>query len=257
MGISSPPALASEGVHAPRRSTPDPASGVAPARLCILPSPLLGPATYLPLAGRCGSAGVPTAVASLPAGELMPGSVLAHLRGDGRAPRGHRCWSRTATPATTRRPSPTPSACPWSTWTRPCPLPESPRRCSRLRSSPSSSAPCPGTTACCRRGRPGGTASDVAALFPSDEWLDRVTREAPRLAPEYFTTPLSRCRSAGRRGRRHTSPSATRMPTRSPSRSRPAGWCGGRTATTCSHLAEPDRVADLLLDLIQELATQR
>ena len=32
--------------------------------------------------------------------------------------------------------------------------------------------------------------ADIAALFPDDEWLDLVTREAPRLVPAYFTITL-------------------------------------------------------------------
>ena len=74
---------------------------------------------------------------------------------------------------------------------RPCPPPASPRPCSRpaqFAEFIQHAAAC--TTACSRRGPPGGTASDIAALFPDEDWLDRVTREAPRLAPEYFTTPL-------------------------------------------------------------------
>ena len=41
----------------------------------------------------------------------------------------------------------------------------------------------PAATDCSRRGRAWWDRADVAALFPDEDWLDRVTREAPRLAP--------------------------------------------------------------------------
>jgi hypothetical protein len=97
--------------------------------------------------------------------------------------------------------------------------------------------------------------SDVATLFPSDEWLDRVTREAPRLAPEYFTTPLPvplgwEVRPAAYLAFGDTYADEITF-------AEQAGWVVRQAdGHHLQHLAEPDRVADLLIVICTRLDEQ-
>jgi hypothetical protein len=98
--------------------------------------------------------------------------------------------------------------------------------------------------------------SDVAALFPSEDWLDRVTAEAPRLSPDYFTTPLP------------VPPGWEAWPAAylafgdtyadEVAFAQSAGWVVRReTGHHLQHLAQPDRVADLLLALLPSVTARR
>ena len=98
--------------------------------------------------------------------------------------------------------------------------------------------------------------SDVASLFPSDAWLHRVTDEAPRLAPDYFTTPLPvplgwEARPAAYLAFGDTYAEEVGF-------AQGAGWVVRQeTGHHLQHLADPDGVADFLLPLLESLAPPR
>ena len=91
---------------------------------------------------------------------------------------------------------------------------------------------------------------------PTTTGWTRVTREAPRLGPEYFTTSLSvpsgwEARPAAYLGFGDTYAVELTF-------AEEAGWVVRREAGHhLAHLAEPDRVAGLLLQLLDGLATPR
>jgi hypothetical protein len=224
-------------------------------RLVILPSPLLGPATYAPLAASLTERGTLTAVAPLPEGDVTPERVLATFRA---AVAGHGATGLVAhsnagyyAPAVAadldvpvlfmdaalpaERESETvlaPAAFaefiealsirdgllpPWPLW---------------------------------------WDRSDIAALFPDEDWLDLATREAPRLAPTYFTTPIPvprgwETRPAAYLAFGDTYAAELAFADR-------AGWVLRREeGHHLAHLSEPDRVAELLLDLLEGLEAVR
>ncbi|KQU64658.1 hypothetical protein ASC58_19305 [Phycicoccus sp. Root101] len=156
----------------------------------VLPSPLLGPVAYGPLAGALDARGASTAVADLPDGVLTPAAVLAgfvdqlvssgasllvaHSNAGYLVPALHAAVPVGAVvlvdAALPLAPGPTtvlaPPAFadfvaglpkvdgllpPWPLWWDP---------------------------------------ADVGPLFPSEDWLSRVTDGAPRLPPSWFTTPV-------------------------------------------------------------------
>ena len=239
----------------PTDPTPDPASdAVAPARLCILPSPLLGPATYLPLAETLRERGVPTVVASLPAGEVMPGGVL-HTFG---AMAEHHQATVLVAHSNAGYYAPTladsldlpvvymdaalPASGVSETLLAPAQFAEF------ISTLPRHDGLLPAWPAWWDR-------SDVAALFPSDEWLDRVTREAPRLSPDYFTTALAVPQGWEARPAAYLAFGDTYAD--EITFAQKAGWMVRREGGNhLLHLAEPDRVADLLLDLLVALNGQ-
>ena len=96
--------------------------------------------------------------------------------------------------------------------------------------------------------------AEIAPLFPDEQWLDRVSREAPRLAPSYFTTPLPvplgwEARAAAYLAFGDTYAAELAF-------ARGAGWVVRQEAGHhLAHLAEPDRVAELLLALLDGFGT--
>ena len=244
----------------PSHSIPTPEAGPAPgtvgsSRVVILPSPLLGPASYLPLAGILRERGLATVVASLPAGEVMPGGVL-HTFGaviDHHAATvlvAHSNAGYYAPALASARDLPVvfmdaalPAAGVAETRLAPAAFAEF------IETLPLSDGLLPPWPSWWDR-------ADVAALFPDDDWLDRVTREAPRLPPEYFTTPLPvplgwEARPAAYLGFGDTYVEELTL-------AEGLGWVVRREAGHhLAHLAEPDRVADLLLALLDALATPR
>ena len=232
----------------------NPTSDVSP-RVVILPSPLLGPASYLPLAGLLRERGVPTVVASLPSGEVMPGGVLLAFGAvvDHHAATllvAHSNAGYYAPTLATARDLPVvfmdaALPAPGVAQTRLAP----PAFAELIDTLPLTNGLLPPWPAWWDR-------TDVAALFPDDDWLDRVTREAPRLPPEYFTTTIPvpsgwEARPAAYLGFGDTYAEELDFAER-------AGWAVRREAGHhLAHLAEPDRVADLLRALLDALVTPR
>jgi hypothetical protein len=234
--------------------SPTPGAVTAP-RLAVLPSPLLGPAGYLPLAEALRERGIATVVASLPAGEVMPAGVL-HTFG---AMAAHH--QATVLVAHSNAGYYAPSLATWlglavvyldaalppagvaETLLAPASFAE------HLHTLPLTGGRLPPWPAWWDR-------AEVASLFPSEEWLDRVTREAPRLAPDYFTTRLSvpsgwEARPAAYLGFGDTYAEELSFAER-------AGWLVRREeGHHLAHLADPDRVADLVLDLVNALTAPR
>ncbi len=95
--------------------------------------------------------------------------------------------------------------------------------------------------------------ADIATLFPDEDWLELVTREAPRLAPAYFTTPIPVPRGWEARPTAYLGFGGTYAAELAFAEH--AGWPvrreGGHHLT---HLADPDHVADLLLELSSALS---
>ncbi|MEO6414290.1 MAG: hypothetical protein ABIO48_17005 [Pedococcus sp.] len=222
-------------------------------RLVILPSPLLGPATYAPLAASLTERGTPTAVASLPEGDVAPQRVLAQFRtataehgATGLVAHSNAGYYAPALAAELDVPvifmdAALPAEGESETLLAPAAFAEF------IESLPIRDGLLPPWPLWWDR-------SDVAVLFPDDDWLDRVTREAPRLAPAYFTTPVPvprgwEARPAAYLGFGDTYAAELAFAER-------AGWVVRReTGHHLTHLAEPDRVADLLLDVLRDLAT--
>lgn len=245
--MSSPPTSSTSG---PGASAAD-----ATARLCILPSPLLGPAGYLPLAGALRERGVPTVVASLPAGEVMPAGVLhtfgamaAHHRATVLVAHSNAGYYAPTLGDSLDLPVAYLDAAlpaPGVAETRLAPA----QFAEFIEALPLTDGLLPPWPAWWDR-------ADVAALFPSEVWLDRVTREAPRLAPEYFTTPMPvppgwAARPAAYLGFGDTYAAELAF-------AEEAGWVVRREAGHhLQHLADPDRVADLLVELAGGLAAPR
>ena len=226
-----------------------------PPRLLILPSPLLGSAAYEPLAASLVAREVPATVAPLPSGSLTPGRVLdafAAAVGDHAATHvvAHsNAGYFTPALATSSRLSAIylDAALPAAGVTETLLAPPAfagfidtlPRRDGRLPPWPA-----------------WWDRSDIAALFPSDEWLDRVTREAPRLPPDYFTTPLTVPLGWEARPAAYLAFGATYA--EEVTFAEAAGWVVRREeGHHLRHLAEPDHVAELLLDLVEALRSPR
>lgn len=221
----------------------------------ILPSPLLGSASYLPLAGSLRERGLATVVASLPAGEVMPGRVLHtfgavtdHQEATVLVAHSNAGYYAPALAAARDLPVvyldaalPAPGAA--TTLLAPASFAE------LIGSLPLTDGLLPPWPSWWDR-------ADVAALFPDDDWLDRVTREAPRLPPDYFTAPLPvpsgwEARPAAYLGFGDTYAEELAF-------AESSGWVVRReSGHHLAHLAEPGRVADLLVALLDALATPR
>jgi hypothetical protein len=220
-------------------------------RLVILPSPLLGAATYEPLATALGRRGVESVVAPLPAGGVTPASVLVGFRS---AAAEHRATVLVAhSNAGYYAPAVADDA------TLPvvymdAALPDPDVTTTLL--APPSLAPfldgLPTTDDLLPPWTQWWGDEDVASLFPTQEWFERVDADAPRLAPAYFGTPVPV----------------------------PAGWTAGPAAYVAfgdtyaaelglaerlgwvvrrerghhlTHLVDPDGVAEVVLALTLEL----
>jgi hypothetical protein len=220
----------------------------------LLPSPLLGSATYLPLAAALRARGLAAVVASLPSGEVAPERVLESLLSTARE---HRATLLVAhSNAGYYAPSlahalgipvifmdaalPAPGVA--ETLLAP------PTFASFIDTLPVTGGLLPPWPLWWDR-------SDVASLFPSDAWLDRVTDEAPRLAPDYFTTPLPvplgwKARPAAYLAFGDTYAEEVGF-------AQSAGWVVRQeSGHHLRHLTEPDTVADLLLALVEALAAR-
>ncbi len=229
-------------------SAPAASAAGAAARPCILPSPLLGPAGYLPLAEALRERGVPTVVASLPPGEVMPAGVLhtfgamtAHHRATVLVAHSNAGYYAPTLADSLGLPVLYLDAAlpaPGVAETRLAPA----RFAEFIETLPLTDGLLPPWPSWWDR-------ADVAGLFPSEEWLDRVTREAPRLAPEYFATPIPvppgwEARPAAYLGFGDTYAAELAF-------AEQAGWPVHREdGHHLQHLADPDGVAGLLLDLI-------
>ncbi|GAA2157603.1 hypothetical protein GCM10009845_01430 [Pedococcus bigeumensis] len=221
----------------------------------MLPSPLLGPASYLPLAETLREREVPTLVASVPAGDVMPSAVLdlfgavaehhqptvlvAHSNAGYYAP----VLAESLDLPVVFVDAALPATGVGETLLAPAAFAE------LIATLPLTDGLLPPWPSWWDR-------SDVAALFPDDEWLDRVTREAPRLPPEYFTTPLPvpsgwEARPAAYLGFGDTYAAELAL-------AEELGWVVRRErGHHLTHLVEPDRVAGLLLELLGGFATLR
>src|SRR5690242_19088023 len=213
--------------------------------MVILPSPLLGPTTYLPLAAALRDLGHPTLVASLPAGEVMPAGVLHTYRA---VAEHHRATVLVAhsnagyyAPALADRPTDA-SSLPVVYLDAALPPPEvtetvlAPAGLAEfIGSLPLNDGLLPPWPAWWGR-------ADIAPLFPDEAWLDRATREAPRLSPDYFTSPVPvpsgwEARPAAYLAFGDTYADELAFAT-------DAGWVVRRDeGHHLAHLADPDRVA--------------
>ena len=246
--------VAAPGPVPSSRAVPSP-DDVRPPRVVVLPSPLLGAATYGPLASSLLALGVPTLVAPLPSGDVTPARVLDAFAA---AVADHAATHVVAhsnagyyTPALTTSSGVSAicmdAALPGAGATETLLAP--PAFAGFIDTLPRRDGLLPPWPAWWDR-------SDVAALFPSDEWLDRVTSEAPHLPPDYFTTPLAvplgwEARPAAYLAFGDTYAEEVTF-------AEAAGWAVRREeGHHLRHLAEPDRVAELLLDLVEVLATPR
>jgi hypothetical protein len=213
----------------------------------ILPSPLLGPATYGPLSEALASREVPTVVAPLPPGDLTPRRVLeaftavsrdhaathvvAHSNAGYYAPAVADPLGLPVVFLDAALPAPGVA----ETFLAPASFAEF------IESLPQRDGLLPPWPAWWDR-------DDVAGLFPDEAWLDLATREAPRLSAAYFATPLPvprgwEARPAAYLGFGDTYAEELTF-------AEGAGWVVRREGGHhLAHLAEPARVADLLLDL--------
>ena len=221
----------------------------------LLPSPLLGSATYLPLAEALRERGPAAVVASLPSGEVTPERVLESFLSTAR---DHRATLLVAhSNAGYYAPSVADAlGLPVVFMDAALPAPgvaetllAPPAFAGFIDTLPRRDGRLPPWPAWWDR-------SDIAALFPSDEWLDRVTREAPRLPPDYFTTPLTvplgwEARPAAYLAFGDTYAEEVGF-------AQAAGWVVRQeTGHHLRHLADPDGVADFLLPLLESLAAPR
>lgn len=229
-------------------------SRAAPStRVVVLPSPLLGPVSYEPLVSSLVGREVPATVAPLPPNSVTPARVLASFAA---AVRGHAPTHLVAhSNAGYYAPSLASSlgrpvvfldaALPGAGVTETVLAPEA--FAGFIDTLPRHDGLLPPWPAWWDR-------SDVATLFPSDEWLDRVTSEAPHLSPDYFTTPIEvplgwEARPAAYLAFGDTYAEEVAF-------ARDAGWVVRREeGHHLAHLAEPDRVADLLLALLASVPT--
>lgn len=224
-------------------------------RLVILPSPLLGAATYVPLAAALTARATTTTVAELPPGEFSPSQVLACFRSqvadqDATVVLAHSNAGYFAPAVAFEHGLPTifmdaalPAVGESETLLAPAAFAEF------IDSLPLRDGLLPPWPLWWER-------ADIAGLFPDDQWLDLVIHEAPRLAPAYFTTPVPVPRGWEARRAAYLAFGETYAAELAFARS--AGWVVRQEiGHHLSHLSEPDRVADLLLALLQALATRR
>lgn len=224
-------------------------------RLVILPSPLLGPATYEPLAASLASRGSPTTVAWTPDGEVTPEQVLnafrsavaengatalvAHSNAGYYAP----AVAAERSLAVVFMDAALPAEGVSGTLLAPAAFAEF------IETLPVRDGLLPPWPSWWDR-------ADIAALFPDEDWLDLVSREAPRLAPAYFTTPIPvprgwEARPVAYLGFGDTYAAELAVAER-------AGWVVRReSGHHLAHLADPDHVAELLLDLLEGLEAVR
>ena len=161
------------------------------ADVLVLPSPLLGPAAYGPLATALGSRGAPAAVAELPDGVLTPGAVLEgfvdQLVSSGATLVVAHSNAGYLVPAL-RAARPVPAvvfvdaALPLATADDRTVL-APPQFGEFVAGLPQEDGVLPPWPLWWE-------AADVGPLFPSQDWLARVTDQAPRLPPSWFTTPV-------------------------------------------------------------------
>jgi hypothetical protein len=224
-------------------------------RLVILPSPLLGTATYAPLAASLTERDTPTVAAPVSDGDVTPGRVLARFRA---AVAEHGATVLVAhSNAGYYAPSVAadldlpvvfmdaalPTAGGFETLLAPAAFAEF------IETLPLREGLLPPWPSWWDR-------ADIVTLFPDEEWLDLVTREAPRLAPAYFTTPMPvprgwEARPAAYLGFGDTYAAELAFAER-------AGWVVRReSGHHLTHLADPDHVAELLLDLLEGLEAVR
>ena len=220
-------------------------------RLVVLPSPLLGPATYAPLAAALTAGAMATTVAELPDRDFSPSEVLSCFRSQV-ADQG-----ATVVVAHSNAGYYAPAAAldlGVPTIFMDAALPAVGESETRL--APPAFAEFIGSLALCNGLLPPWPLwwdrADVAALFPDDDWIDLVIREAPRLSPAYFTTPLQVPRGWEVRPAAYLAFGDTYAAELAFARS--AGWVVRQEAGHhLTHLAEPDRVADVVVELCAAL----
>ena len=229
-----------------RASVPD-----VSCRLVILPSPLLGTATYAPLAVCLTDRGTPTTVAPVPDGDVTPERVLARFRA---AVAEHGAtllvahsnagYYAPAVAADLDLPvifldAALPAERVSETLLAPAAFAEF------IETLPVRDGLLPPWPSWWDR-------ADIAALFPDEDWLDLVTREAPRLSPAYFTTPIPVPRGWEARPAAYLAFGDTYAAELAFAER--AGWDVRRdSGHHLAHLAEPDHVADLVTTLVDEL----
>ena len=222
-----------------------------PRRLVILPSPLLGPASYAPLASSLTDHGSLTVVAPLPEGGVTPERVLDLFRSTV-AESGatlllaHSNAGYYAPIVADELGLPTifmDAALPVEDASQTVLAPTA--FAGFVASLPIRDGLLPPWPLWWDR-------ADIAQLVPDEHWLDLVTREAPRLAPTYFTTPIPVPRGwdgrpAAYLGFGDTYAAELAFAER-------AGWVVRREdGHHLTHLAEPCRVADIVLALCSAL----
>ena len=221
-------------------------------RFVILPSPLLGTATYAPLATSLTERHAPTTVASVPDGDVTPERVLTRFRAavaehgaTALVAHSNAGYYAPAVAADLDLPvifmdAALPAEGESETLLAPAAFAEFietlPLRAGQLPPWPS-----------------WWDRADIATLFPDEDWLDLVTREAPRLAPAYFTTPIPVPRGWGARPAAYLAFGDTYAAELAFAER--VGWAVRReSGHHLAHLAEPDRVAELVLELSSGLS---
>lgn len=218
--------------------------------MVLLPSPLLGPATYEPLAHELASIGWSVTIADLPVALTTPQSVLASFESVVAAGCDVVVAHSNAgyyLPALLERRSvaalamdaalPTQDGC--ETRLAPAAFAE------LVGSLPLTGGRLPPWPAWWDR-------AEVAPLFPDDGWFERVSREAPRLPPSYFAgrLPVPRGWESGPRayvafGETYADEAAF---------AEAAGWLVRRVdGHHLEHLNAPDDIARLLGSLCRDL----
>jgi hypothetical protein len=224
----------------------------------ILPSPLLGPATYAPLAASLAGRDTSAVVASLPVGEVTPERVLSGFRSE-----AQRVARQGATVLVAHSNAGYYGAAVAAQLGLPvvyldAALPVVGESETVL--APAAFAKFVGSLPVRDGLLPPWPSwwprADIAALFPDDGWLDLVIREAPRLAPTYFTTPIRVPRGwesgpAAYLACGDTYAAELAFAER-------AGWVvRHESGHHMAHLAQPDHVADLVTAVVDELPATR
>ena len=219
-------------------------------RVVVLPSPLLGPATYEPLAASLESLGCSVTVADLPVVPTTPQTVLAGfesvLAAGCDVVLAHSNAGYYLPALVERRPVavvamdaalPTQDAC--ETRLAPAQFAE------LIHSLPLTGGRLPPWPDWWEH-------SEVRPLFPDEGWFERVRREAPRLLPAYFTgrLPVPRAWASGPRayvafGDTYADEVAF---------AETSGWLVHRfDGHHLAHLAAPDEVARLVRSACDDL----
>ena len=219
-------------------------------RVVVLPSPLLGPATYEPLAASLESLGCSVTVADLPVVPTTPQTVLAGfesvLAAGCDVVLAHSNAGYYLPALVERRPVavvamdaalPTQDAC--ETRLAPAQFAE------LIHSLPLTGGRLPPWPDWWEH-------SEVRPLFPDEGWFERVRREAPRLLPAYFTgrLPVPRAWASGPRayvafGDTYADEVAF---------AETSGWLVHRfDGHHLAHLAAPDEVAQLVRKVCDDL----